>query len=202
MGWRGWSLVGGFAAAVLGAVFYMRRKVAAAMTDDDRAGPDGIVKGKPEDLARAAGVPVDVYSLARVMQSEESSRAGRIAVGWATRNAATRGKITVTKLVTRSDKASAAGKYGRQDAGPKWCATSQAPTADVLEIAKQILAEPPKVPDPTKGASQWDAPGLQDKLHKQNPAKWKSAEEIAAKRKAAGKKLVMVPGIEKTRFWA
>lgn len=202
MTWKGWSVVGGFVAVVLGATFYMRRKVAAAVTDDDRAGPDGIVKGKPEDLARAAGVPVDVYSLARLMQTEEATRTGRIAVGWATRNAATRGKVTITKLVTRSNSKAAAGKYGRQDVGPKWAATTQAPTAETLELAKQIMAEPPKIPDPTKGATQWDAPAAQDRLHKQNPAKWKPAAEIAKTREAAGKKLVTVAGVPNTRFWA
>ncbi len=210
MTWKHWLIVGAISGGVLGAALYMRRKIGAAVTADDRAGPDGIVPGKPEDLARAAGVPVDVYSLARVMESEESSQAGRVAVGWVTRNEARREKITITKLVTRAQYkdasgklvkyASADGRYSTQDKH-KWCATTSPPTAATLAMAKQVAAEPPKLPDPTKGATQWDAPELQDKLHAKDPAKYKTAAEIAAKRQAAGKKLVTVPGVAKTRFW-
>ena len=208
----GWSVFGAAAAGVLGLALYARKRAGLPVSSgDDRAGKTGIVPGDPVELARAAGVPVDVYSLARCMETEEGGKAGRIAVGWATRNAAERQRTTITKLVTRAqykdkqgkliiDKA-AAGKYSSQD-HHKWCGTKDAPTAATLELAKQIAATPPKIPDPTGGATQWDAPELQAKLHAKNPKKWKSPAEVAAKRQAAGKRMVMVPGVPKTRFWA
>lgn len=178
---------------------------------DDRAGADKRVPGKPEDLARLAGVSVDVYSLARCMEREEGTKAGRIAVGWATKNEARREKISVTRLLTRSTvkdkktgKVSAVfgdGFYGSQELH-KWAATTNPPSAGSIELAKQILAEPPKISDPTGGATNWDAPKLQDQKHAKDPKKYKSSAEIATARQAAGKKLVMVPGVGATRFWA
>ena len=44
---------------------------------------DGIIPTLPADLAASAGVDIDQYSLARAMQSEEGSAAGRTAIGWA-----------------------------------------------------------------------------------------------------------------------
>ena len=207
-----WLAIGAGSAGVLGLSLYARKKAGGSVAGaDDRAGKDGKVPGKPEDLARLAGVPVDVYSLARCMEREEGTKAGRIAVGWATRNEARKEKISVTKLLTRSTikdkttgKVSATfgdGFYGSQELH-KWAATTNPPSAGSIELAKQILAEPPKISDPTGGATQWDAPKAQDALHAKKPEKYKTAAEIAAKRQAAGKKLVMVPGVTSTRFWA
>jgi hypothetical protein len=207
-----WVVIGiGSTGALIGALWLRAKAGGAVAGADDRAGPDKKVPGKPEDLARLAGVDVDVYSLARCMEREETSQAGRIAVGWVTRNEARREKISVTKLLTRSTvkdtktgKVSVAfgdGFYGSQELH-KWAATTNPPSAGSIELAKKILAEPPKISDPTGGATQWDAPEAQDALHKKDPKKYKTSAEIATLRQAAGKKMVMVAGVPKTRFWA
>ena len=161
----------------------------------------GIVDTSPEQLAKADGVPVEVESLARAMQSEESTEKARVAIGWAIKNMAHKQGLSITKLVTKAKDPKVNGKYSRQDVGPsKYCASFVSPSSDTLRLAAAIFSG--ATPDPTGGATQWDAPKAQAQLHARNPAKYKSPEDIATTRAAAGRTLVIVDGVPNTRFWA
>ena len=198
MRWLGWTIFGVGAAAVLALALWLRHKAGGSVTGgDDRVGPGGVVPGDPEQLARATGLTLEEYALARLMQSEESSEPARVAVGWATRNAASRQGVSIAELLLRGN-AMSKGKFGAQATG-KWAATSKPPTAATMILARKVLAK--QVPDPTGGATQWDAPKAQAVLNKKDPKKYKTPEEIAAIRQAAGSEMVMVPGVTSTRFW-
>lgn len=160
----------------------------------------GVIKTKPEDVAREDGVPVEVESLARAMESEESGTAARTAVGWAIKNMAKKSGKTITRLVTASKNKDVDGFYSQQDKGPKYCSTYKSPSGATKQLAQAVHSG--AIPDPTHGATQWDAPRAQDALHAKNPTKWKSSEDIKAKRQGEGKRMVMIDGVPNTRFWA
>jgi hypothetical protein len=172
---------------------------------------DGIIPETPESLAAAAGASVDVYSLARMMQSEESTIEARAAVGWAVRNHARVAKLTVTQLLTRArhkDKSTGKitvydsdGHYGTQRCTPgRFASTFREPTNATLTLAEEVMSG--RRPDPTGGADQFDAPDLQDRMAEKDPTgKTKNAAQVAAARIAAGKELVLVEDVPNTRFW-
>jgi len=172
----------------------------------DEALGDGIIPESPESLAAESGYPLEVYSLARAMQSEESGNEARIAVGWAIKNHAA-GHITQT--VTHARKKDKDGKlviyksdgyYGTQSVDPgRYCTTFRSPTSATLKLAGAIMDG--TIQDTTSGSVQFDAPELQDKLHAKDPYKYKSSAEIAAKRIKEGKELILVEGVTRTRFW-
>jgi hypothetical protein len=160
----------------------------------------GIIETSPEALARTDGVTVEVESLARTMESEESGTAARTAIGWAVKNYAKKAKRSITDVVTKSSNPKANGKYSRQDVGGKYCASAKSPSRATLTLANAIISG--TIADPTKGATQWDAPKAQAALHAKNPIKFKTPEVVAANRIAGGKRMVMVDGVPNTRFWA
>lgn len=190
------------AAIVTGAVMLARKpeKPAAAGSGDTpwarqhRKGPDKIVHTDPAVLAALAGVDADLYALAAAMQSEEGTTAGRIAVGCAIINSARAAKMTILRRVAGPN-----GLFGQQDTGNEWCASDEPPSRQTLQLALEVRAG--KYGDVTGGATQWDAPKAQDRLHAKDPAKYRTAAEVAARRQAAGAQLVMVPGVTSTRFW-
>jgi hypothetical protein len=170
---------------------------------------DGIIQESPESLAAEAGVSLEIYSLARAMQSEESSEAGRIAVGWAVKNYS-KGS-TIVKAVTagrRKDKKTGKttiyasdGHYGTGNCTPgRYCNSFRAPTSATLALAARVYSG--EIPDPTGGAKQFDAPKAQDKLVAAGAKGYNlSSDELYAKRVKAGKEAVYVPGVPNTRFW-
>jgi hypothetical protein len=180
-------------AAILIVLTVWKRKAIMAIAS-------GVIKTKPEDVARDDGVPVEIESLARAMESEESGNAARTAVGWAIKNKAKKSNKTITRLVTASKNKEIDGFYGQQDKGPKYCSTYKSPSGSTLQLAQAVYSG--SVPDPTRGATQWDAPRAQDALHAKNPTKWKSSEDIKAKREGEGKRMVIIDGVPNTRFWA
>ena len=160
----------------------------------------GIVEADPQGLADAAGVPLDVYALASMMQSEEHDDRGRLAVGRAVWNAVRgdRSKL-VRKLIPH-------GHFAAQDFG-QYAATSTAPTARTLALAAAVVEG--RVPDFVDKAVQWDAPAAQDRNHERylrepqrSPQYRFSSAEIAERRTRAGAHEVRVPGVPETRFWA
>ena len=165
----------------------------------------GVVEADPAGLARVSGYPLDVYAMASCMQSEEKHDKGRIAVGLAIWNAARKDRTRVPKLLLFSKRKDGNGHFGSQ-AG-RYAATSHPPTARTLQLAESIIAG--RVEDITKGAVQWDAPKAQDANHKlylKDPVKYHehrfSSKDIEKKRTDAGRRMVMVPGVTETRFWA
>jgi hypothetical protein len=165
----------------------------------------GVVEASPAGLARASGYPLDVYAMASCMQSEEKHDKGRLAVGLAVWNAARKDRSRIPQLLLFSKRKDGRGHFGSQ-AG-RYAATSRPPTARTLQLAEAIIAG--RVDDITKGAVQWDAPKAQDANHQlylRDPETYPeyrfSSKDIEAKRKDAGRRMVMVPGVIETRFWA
>jgi len=211
---RKWWLLGLGSVAALGALAISRR------SSDSLArrvlGPPveirlhvvnarGVVEADPAGLAFAAGVSLPVYALASCMQSEEKTDKGRLAVGLAAFNMAKRDPSKIPRLLLRSKRKDGDGHFGTQ-AG-RYADTRHPPTSRTLQLAAAVVEG--RVEDVTKGAVQWDAPKLQDANHLlflRDPEKYPehrfSAADIAAQRAAAGRKMVMVPGVTETRFWA
>jgi hypothetical protein len=165
----------------------------------------GVVETDPAGLARASGYPLDVYAMASCMQSEEKHDKGRLAVGLAIWNAVRKDRKRIPKKLLFSARKDGNGHFGEQ-AG-RYAATSLPPTARTLQLAEAIIAG--RVEDITKGAVQWDAPKIQDENHKKylkNPEKYSqyrfSSKDIEKDRTDKGRRMVMVPGVAETRFWA
>jgi len=159
-----------------------------------------IVQESPGELALSAGVPLEVYSLARMIASEHGSDGPEIktAVGFAAWNEARRRGTTITKLMTASKKSP--GHFGAQHMG-RYASTARDPRAIDLAIAGKILGG--ALSDPTGGANQFDAPKTQRILHKRDPSKFPTPEKVAANRIAGGQEMVSIPGVDADylRFW-
>jgi hypothetical protein len=199
-----WVGVGAGAAGVLG-LSLLSRHLGPELRPHALNGRK-FVDARPSGLADNAGVSLDVYALASAMQSEESSRPGRVAVGWAVRNYCRRHRCGVAaqllKSVLRGRQQPSHGHFGSNESPGKWASTAKAPTAATLLLAQDILSESPRSPDPTGGASAWDSPELQNRKHAEDPATYtKDADDVAADRVAAGGEEVRVPGVASTRFW-
>jgi hypothetical protein len=163
---------------------------------DDR----GVVRARPAGLARAAGVSLPVYVLASVMQSEERTDRGRLAVGRAAWNAASKKADRIVGLAIPT------GQLGTQDGVRSYASTALPPTAQTLGLALAVIEG--RVPDFVEGAVQWDAPAAQDRRHAlylRDPSRYPryrlSSADVAARRVAAGAREVRVPGVTETRFW-
>ena len=200
-----WTIVGITSASALGLSLLVNRFSVETRLHvlNDRK----FVDANPEGLARAAGVPLDVYALASAMQSEERTRIGRIAIGCAIRNFCRKHRVSVARQLLKAidrhgKKRTGHGYFGSQELPGKWAATSKAPSAETTILASQILMDRSPIVDPTQGATAWDAPELQDKKHKEDPATYtKDSKQVAADRIAAGGRAVAVDGIPHTRFW-
>ena len=192
-----WAVVVGLGAAAGAGLF--RHFFPPVETRPHLAGPSGYVDADPEGLARAAGVPLDVYVLASAMQSEENDDRGRLAVGRAAWNAVRGRRGKLVPLLIPS------GRLGTQDVN-HYAATHRAPTARTLELARAIVAG--RVPDFVRGAVQWDAPAAQDRRHAlylRDPARYPryrlSSADVARRRAGSGMREVRVSGVPDTRFW-
>lgn len=167
----------------------------------------GVIDRTPHECASDDSVDIEVESLARCGQSEESSTLGRTCVMWACKNQAHKTNRSITALVTNAKhKVKHVDDFGKVTYGPesltpdyhgfysrnlvgKYCSTYQRPTSETLNLAKQVIDG--TVDDPTEGSSKWDAPSLLS-----------DPDALAASREQEGYRLVLIPGVEKTRFWA
>lgn len=163
----------------------------------------GIVQTRPAELAEASGVPLDVYSLARMTSSEAGNKGAdaKVALCWATRNAAgSRGAIFAKLTGSRGP---ASGKYSRQNVtGGKWASTAIDPYEDDVRIAQAVLEG--RVPDPTGGATNWFSPAAQDALARRGEKGYtKDAATVAAEWRARGLEPVTIAGIDRATltFW-
>lgn len=193
-----WGALGIGLGAAIG-LNLLRQLLPPVETRPHVAGPSGYVDADPAGLARAAGASLPAYVLASMMQSEESSDRGRLAVGRAAWNAARGDPGRLLRLLVPG------GRLGTQGVNP-YAATHLGPTARTLQLAAAILAG--RVPDFVEAATQWDAPEAQDRRHQlylADPARYPryrwSSEDVARKRRAAGAREVRVPGVPETRFW-
>jgi hypothetical protein len=193
----GWKIAAGIGAGALGLA--LLRQLASPEYRLHVAGPDGRVEASPAGLARAAGVSLPAYVLASMMQSEEHSDRGRLAVGRAAWNAVAQSAEKIIKKIIP------AGYLGSQLVN-SYASSAVAPTARTLQLAQTIIEG--RVPDFVLGAVQWDAPAAQDRRHALYlacPARYPkyrwSSEEIAEKRRQDGMREVRVVGVPSTRFW-
>jgi hypothetical protein len=173
----------------------------------------GIVDELPAVEAARKGIPLEVLCLARAMQSEEgmSSETARIAVGHCVKNHAARLGLSIQTLTTRTSKRKdgsrncpeADGHFSRQEFA-KYCSTFTAPSDRNVQLSGGIING--LSDDPTLGAELFDNPTLQDYLAKIRPYNeathkgYKTADQVAAKRVAAGFTAVNIEGTS-TRFW-
>jgi hypothetical protein len=98
------------------------------------------------------------------------------------------------------------GLLGSQEVN-HYAATSRGPTARTLQLAAAVVTG--RVPDFVDGATRWDAPRAQDRLHalylrdpSRHPKYRYSSADVAKRRQAEGFRMVRVPGVDSTRFWA
>lgn len=169
-----------------------------------RPGPDGVVRADPQQLARSIGVDLRTYALARMVASEHphDPEPIRIAVVWATINHARKLRITPETLLLRGKAGLSDGFFGAQYTG-KYATTANDPTQQDLDTVLGVTGG--QISDPTQGADQFDVPAAQRAAAKRGVTGYtKSPEQVAASRRAAGKRLVLLPGIpeEKFRLWA
>jgi spore germination cell wall hydrolase CwlJ-like protein len=173
-----------------------------AMTTKANAASTAIPKGKKGKglrYAKETSNPEDAEALARVIASEAGGepRDIQIAVAHATRNAARKLGTSVTSLVKTPG-----NTYGPQSRG-SYASTARAPNAAHRTLANQVLSN--AVADNTQGAVQYDSPKAQRALlAKKAKGYTKTPEQVAADRRKAGKRLVLLPGIPEDRFrmWA
>jgi hypothetical protein len=175
----------------------------ARLTDAPYDKTTGVVDASPDDLAAAAQLDPDAYSLARMVASEEgrSSNAVKAAVAWAVLNHARSSGRSVTSLLTRAKLAAHAGHFGTQrnieqgtdgyNGSDRYASTANDPYEGDGVIAAAVVSG--ELPDPTGGAEFFDRPASED------------AERVAANRTAAGLVLADVAGVDRDadgiRFW-
>ena len=170
----------------------------------------GIVAELPQAEATRKAIPLEILSLARAMESEESNEDARIAVGYCARNQAAKLAISITTLVTTTSKVNgvhmcpdALGHYSRQNFA-KFCTTFNAPSDHTVQLAGGIINGVGN--DPTNGGTHFDNEFLQDalaKIHPFNPEThrgYHTSAEIEAKRRAVGLVPFSIDGT-RTRFW-
>jgi hypothetical protein len=181
------------------------------LTRDPYDTTTGLVEGSPAELAAAANLDVETYSLARAVASEEgrSSELIKIAVAHAITNHARKAGRSITAVVTGARNPAHQGSYGTQkDIDPgelddegkptnpnegksdRYVSTALDPYAQEGQIAAGVIDG--SIPDPTGGADQFD-----------RPAGEKDPDRIAQNRIDAGAELVEVSGIDGNaiRFW-
>lgn len=184
-----------------GAAVATVRRVSALMTFTVVGGvvietPAQVSSALSAKLGRA--VTVEAAALATVIDSEQGGqpRATREAVAQAVFNTAgrTAGRVLAT--------IAPAGRLGAQNAGNHYVSSARPPSREAVEIAEGVLSG--KLRDQTGGAVQFDAPKAQRAaLAKHLKGYRATPEELAAKRRAAGMSLVLLPGIaeEDFRMW-
>lgn len=153
----------------------------------------------PVATAQQAGLPVDIYALARVVASEAGAqpRIVQIAVAWVVVNEARRLKKAIYKVAAGPD-----GLLGAQNTGGEFVSTRLEPNAAHVAVAKAVHTKIEA--DPTGGALHFDSPRAQRALVARGaPNYTKTPEQVAARRIAGGMELVTLPGVpeEQMRFW-
>jgi hypothetical protein len=136
----------------------------------------------------------DIEALGRMIASENprDNLAIQQAIAWTAKNEAARRGISVASLVMPN------GIPGPQ-AG-RYAATGNPATAATRSVAFDVLSG--KVPDPTGGAIQFDAPETQDWLYAHGKVK-SNAAMVAANRQKDGKEvsLTLAGRTSSMRFW-
>lgn len=148
--------------------------------------------GEPAEasaIADAAGLELEVCTLARVISSEHGRDATvvKVAVAHAVVNACGHGGIF---------RRACAGSlyFGRQDVGGRYASTAQDHYAQHVQIAQAVYDG--QLADTTNGATNFFSPRAQRVLHLRDAEKWKTAEEVDERWRARGLEAVDVLGID------
>jgi hypothetical protein len=183
---------------------------------------DGSTPADPAGLAAGAGLTDSTYALARMIDSEfRKYRDARIGAAWACRNMAQHVGKSVVDLLThqriKQQQTDSDGNPVTDDngnavyervAGPgdgffgtqhgRYASTAQDAGAEAREIAKGVMSG--DIPDNTGGARQFDSPQA---FGAQLGTVLGGADDVAAKRLAAGDVEVDLPGVPSSyaRFW-
>jgi hypothetical protein len=183
------------------------KKTGGKLVTNAPAGADGVVRRDPAALAREAGTTLPIYALARMLRSEHGSEAEpvKIAVGWAAMNEARARKTTIERLLLKGilkngKPSSSDGLFGSQFTG-KYVTTARDPSTADIEIARKVLSG--AVPDPTRGATQFDSPAGQRAALKRGVTGYSKTPEELARDRSKVSDLVVVAGIDPDhlRFW-
>lgn len=134
-----------------------------------------VVTIAPSLLADSAQLPLDVYSVARLVASEWGSgpAPGLLAIAEAARNRAKALGQTMTAMLTKDTNAAQTGYYGRQTG--RWAATSQDPTARAVAAARGALEAGTNV---ASGAVKFFHPRTQDRGWQGGTALTKDAAQV------------------------
>lgn len=190
------ALVVGSGAVVVGVLSGKTR-----LLPDGTVSVDGTTPANPAGLAAAAGLTLDTYALARMVESEAGGlgESGKLGVAFAALNHAALARKGIAELLLKSTGAGD-GFFGRQDQG-RYATTAKDPSAAALAAATKAMTG--GAADPTGGSDQWDSPWS----YKDNPDTGETAaqkaDRVAAARLAAGKQLVTLADVpaRKLRFW-
>lgn len=170
----------------------------------------GVVSADPAELAAQMGATLDECALARMLSSEEgrSDNTTKAAVAWVACNNAQHSGKSVAALLLHATEPAHSGRFGtfknidkssprygedshgRPNVADRYASTALDPYEGDLDLARAVLNG--SIADMTSGAIQFDRPAGET-----NP------DAVAAKRYAAGRTLVEVPGADPgLRFWA
>lgn len=194
-------LVGGAALAGTGFVLYSRSSWPASLPGrkitNVPAGDDGWVAVPPADLARAANLDLQTYTLARIIGSEfDSGRPiEKIAIGHVVKNVARQRGWTISQMATFTTKYGDQGLFGSQEHG-RFASTARDPTDRDVAVAQVVL----RGGDPTGGADKFFDPETQDILHARRPDAYVSAAEIFRTWTAEGRKVFTMLGVRANKL--
>jgi hypothetical protein len=175
---------------------------------------DGRVLERPSDLWKLAqarlgrSLSQSAFALAVMIASEagDAPSLAKIAVAWATKNAAKRRGLPIWTLLVPHGYFASTYYYGNRGLR-YYAAMSRPPTASDVEIAEGVIAG--RLSDPTKGADQFDSPGALAAAWQRRLAgdpvyaSASNPETVERNRIAAGKVPVYVPGVspQYLRLW-
>jgi hypothetical protein len=195
--WIGVALAGATLAVYLTPKAYTRIKFGKELGQS--AEKSSFVPVAPKTMAATAGIPIETYTLARVIRSEagSSDRAVRVAVAWVTKNEAQRRGVSLTDLVVRTGK-KGSGYYGAQNIGGRFVSSRMAPREEDVILADKI--QQGAIPDNTGGAVKFFSPGAQDQLVGKLVGYSKTSREIIDAWKADGLTPRSLPGVSPYKF--
>lgn len=167
------------------------------LNDEGLVTLDGTTPADPEQLATDAGMTVDAYAGARMVQAEAGGlpESGRAGVYWAAKNYAESVGKSLSAVLLKPT-----GFFGSEKRNP-YASTARDPNEASLSTVRK--AEGGELPDPTGGATHWDSPWS----YKNNPETGETAQEradrFAANRRSEGLELFVLDDVPERhlRFW-
>lgn len=142
------------------------------------------------EVADAAGLDLETYTLARVISSEHGRDPVpvQVAIAWAVLNHCGRGGVFHTVC-------HGSIFYGKQSRDSRYAATSRDPHQREVQIAQAVLNH--ELPDPTDGATNFFSPnGLRALRARDGEDAWDSPEEVDARWRRRGLESVAVADVD------